>query len=303
MYDLTATELINYSIEDLNRVAKATKMELAFTTIPDEYDIGDFDHAQGIMYYNIEEEYLDLAQSDFSSYEQAIQPGLRDLAVKVFALTYSEVSIDKDVLEQLQGMVTDDFFGSIRSMCDSTTLAFYDALGFTSTGVINVLPLSNDSSLVPSVPYVFVSLNGRDIDGYKHRASSIYKHYTEFSMPDVKRCHTSVMDALRKCNKNGYIYVYDNSGSFIECITLQRSDAMDLINKYLPASHKLSERDIKRYRMECNLASGDVSVKSYLRSRYNASTAITDFMLLVDVHTRTTRLVFIDHSKVTYYVR
>ena len=288
-------QVLSYTTEELDTIAKATLMELKLTWIPEEYPLGDLTYDQAMLWYIVERDYLELANTNWQAYEQAIQPGLCELGIKIFALTYSSVSISPERLEELQELVTDSIFGSLRHMCSKDTLSFWDSLGLRAGGVVDVRPLSHTTSL-PDTPYVFVSLTGRDVEHAFASRATLYRRMnssnTEFSMPDVV-CHTTILDAIRKCNNNGYIYVYDNDGTFIESIKLQdNAKAMSAINKYLPESKKLSEEEIKRFRMEVSLSSSKLSAKTYLRSRYNKATAITDFILIVDIKTLATRLVF-----------
>ena len=102
-------------------------------------------------------------------------------------------------------------------------------------------------------------------------------------------CHTNILDALRKCDRNGYIYVYDKYGRYVEDIYLMSPRKVKDFMKYLdPEAYST-----RKLAMEWALSDqSSVSMKGFFRSRYNPDTKVNDFKLKINCKTRRTRLDF-----------
>ena len=133
----------------------------------------------------------------------------------------------------------------------------------------------------------FVCVNSRTISDYKYRANHGYSRFNEFSVNEITTCHTTMIDAIRKCNNNGYIFVYDSHGNFVESIFLLSPNAFQLILKYIDCD----EHSRRKYAMEWAL-SDQQSFKGFFRSRYNVKNKVDEFVVMVDVKTETTHLEF-----------
>ena len=131
MNNVTLEEVLAYTQDELNRIAKKASIELDMVEVPDDfYNVSCNLDERDILIYTAVEDYLELYESNYDLFISSIQGGLRDMAIKVYALTHSSLElIDENTLGWLQKLIEDEGTFSVRGdFATPETASFLGAL-------------------------------------------------------------------------------------------------------------------------------------------------------------------------------